>query len=72
MSRFSWTVVTSSVSVSQLSPAVSKAVAGSFTPVAGGLVVGGAWAAMYRLAYEQALATTGPSRFQKMLEPCMN
>lgn len=72
MSRISWNVASSSVSVSQVAPRGSEAVAGSFAPVAGGFMVGGAWATLYRLAYEQALAMTGPSRLQKMLEPCMN
>lgn len=72
MSRISWTLASSSVSVAQAAVPTYEPVAAPFTPVTGGFMVGGPWAAMYRLAYEQALAMNGPSRFQKMLEPCMN
>jgi hypothetical protein len=31
-----------------------------------------AWTDVYKLAYEKARAALAPSRFQVMLEPCMN
>ena len=72
MSRISWMVPSASESVVQAHAPIHEHTNASFTPVAGGFMVGGPWVAMYRLAYEQALAMTGPSRFQRMLEPCMN
>ncbi|MGO9598720.1 MAG: hypothetical protein ACLP7Q_12095 [Isosphaeraceae bacterium] len=31
-----------------------------------------AWTSVYKLAYEKAVASLAPSRFQVMLQPCMN
>lgn len=74
MSRFNWT---DSSTATQVSTATATAMAcpagvGSFQPSAGGFVVSGPWAEIYRLAYERALAMNAPSRFQKMMEPCWN
>jgi len=44
----------------------------SFAAASGGFVVGGAWAQLYRLAYQQAQAALAPSRFQKACEPRWN
>lgn len=74
MSRISWTVPASSASAPPTSfPATGLAgTPAYFTATAGGFVVAGPWAAIYRMAYEQALAAAAPSKFQKMLEPCWN
>ncbi|MDG3006143.1 hypothetical protein [Paludisphaera mucosa] len=73
MSRITWSVPTSTASVSSVATSThATRVTGSFVPTAGGFMVAGPWAAVYRLAYEQALAATQPSKFQKMLEPCWN
>ena len=71
MSRINWTV---SPSATQVSTATIpfNAGGGGFGAANGGFAVSGPWAAIYRLAYERALATTTPSRFQRMLEPCWN
>lgn len=65
MSRINWTV----------SPPPAQPIAATipaFIPTAGGFAAVGPWAAIYRVAYERALAATTPSRFQRMLEPCWN
>jgi len=31
-----------------------------------------AWVNIYKIAYEKAVASLAPSRFQLMLQPCMN
>lgn len=72
MSRISWMPSSASVSIAQVAAPTYEPVGPTFAPVAGGFVVGGPWMAMYQLAYEQALAMIGPSRFQRMLEPSMN
>ncbi|WP_165231161.1 hypothetical protein [Aquisphaera insulae] len=38
----------------------------------GSLAVSGAWAEIYRLAYEQARAALAPSWFQRMTQPSWN
>ncbi|WP_165252149.1 hypothetical protein [Paludisphaera soli] len=74
MSRITWPVGSSKVSVSSsATSSASEPTAAAFFPTAsGGFVVSGPWAAIYRLAYQQALAAREPSRFQKMMEPCWN
>lgn len=72
MSRINWTVSPSAAQVSAATIPTFGAEAGGFGPANGGYAVSGPWAAIYRLAYERALAATAPSRFQRMMEPCWN
>jgi len=51
---------------------VAQACVASFLASEGGYLVPAVWTDVYKLAYEQALASLAPSRFQVMLEPCMN
>jgi hypothetical protein len=53
------------------SPAARTCVA-SFLPFGGGYLVPAMWTDVYKLAYEQACASLASSRFQVMLQPCMN
>ena len=53
------------------SPAAQACVACFLAPEAGKSVPE-VWAGVYRLAYEQARASLGPSRFQAMLQPSLN
>ncbi len=72
MSRITWPF-SSAASVSSPVATASEPIAAAWLPTAsGGFVVAGPWAAIYRLAYERALAAQAPSRFQKMMEPCWN
>ncbi len=53
------------------SQAVQACVA-SFMALEAGNSIPEAWTDIYKLAYEKACASLAPSRFQAMLEPCMN
>lgn len=37
-----------------------------------GSAVPATWTNLYKMAYEKALAAQAPSRFQVMIQPCMN
>jgi hypothetical protein len=53
------------------SPAAQASVA-SFLASETGNLVPAAWTDVYKMAYEKACTSLAPSRFQVMLEPCMN
>ncbi|WP_337173134.1 hypothetical protein [Paludisphaera sp.] len=72
MSRINWTVNPPAAPAHAATLPAFDAAAAGFGPMNGGFAVSGPWAAIYRLAYERALAATTPSRFQRMLEPCWN
>lgn len=72
MSRINWTAASPASRNATATIPTFDAGAGSFGPMAGGFAVAGPWAAIYRLAYEQALAANAPSRLQRMMEPCWN
>lgn len=72
MSRINWTVPPIATQAPTATIPVAEAGEAGFGPTSGGFAVSGPWAAIYRLAYERALAATTPSRFQRMLEPCWN
>jgi hypothetical protein len=53
------------------SPAAQACVS-CFLTAEAGAVVPAVWMDVYKLAYEKARAALVPSRFQVMLQPCMN
>jgi hypothetical protein len=72
MSRINWTVTPPAARPIAATIPTFETTAGGFGPMNGGFAVCGPWAAIYRVAYERALAAATPSRFQRMLEPCWN
>lgn len=50
----------------------AQACVASFMVFKAGNSIPAVWTDIYKLAYEKACASLAPSRFQSMLEPCMN
>ena len=50
----------------------AQACVASFMGYEAGISIPAVWTDIYKLAYEKACASLAPSRFQVMLEPCMN
>jgi hypothetical protein len=55
-----------------VSSQAAQACAASFVAFGAGNSIPAVWTDIYKLAYEKACASLAPSRFQAMLEPCMN
>jgi hypothetical protein len=60
-----------SLALMATSPAAQACVS-CFLTLEAGATIPAVWTDVYKLAYEQACASLAPSRFQVMLQPCMN